>query len=93
MLTFKTREGWEDLGKLPAIKAKLKLQEIRLVSGKEGKKFVLFIQPNGQYATAKYDTKNSPKLADAHLWEIGDGEMLVGLASYESTDLDALDSL
>lgn len=91
-LEFRTSESWKNLGTLPEVKKSLGLQEIKLVKGKEGKLFCLFVRPDGQYTTTKYDTKNSPKLEKACLWETPDGHM-VGLPSYEMSQLEALDSL
>lgn len=94
-LQFKDLEGgaWKNLGSLPKIKKQLDLAEIRRVKGKEGKDFVLFIQPNGQYATAGYDSKNSPELKNAYLWEKPDGKLIVGLEAYERKELEVLDNL
>lgn len=93
-LQFKSLEGgaWKNLGTLPAIKKQMGLEKIEKANRGKGE-FVLFVKKDGDYATTAYDSKNSPALKDAVLWEKPNGELLVGMAEYSRTELEVLDSL
>lgn len=92
-LKFKEFGGsWSNLGALPEVKKQLKLQSIQVFDRGKGK-FVVFTAADGTYATAAYDSKHSPALKDAFLWEKQDGSFLVGLKEYAAGELEALDSL